>query len=97
MDPEGWRLVAEHCIEAEADGPVQGEAEAELLRRLEGRLVDLLEGLTEGACLVIESAAGTDWPKTRERRRDVIIDGENRYHFHWRVEPPLRLGVWEPA
>lgn len=86
--------VREHLLEAEADGPVQGEAEALLLERLEAAIDAVLETLAPDEVAVIESAPGTDWPKTRERRKDVIIDGENRFHFHWRVEPPLRLGVW---
>ncbi len=86
--------VREHLLEAEADGPVQGEAEALLLERLEAAIGGVLAKLGPGEVALIESAPGTDWPKTRERRKDVIIDGENRFHFHWRVEPPLRVGIW---
>jgi hypothetical protein len=91
---EGRTRVEEHLLEAEADGPVQGEAEALLLDRLQTAMQAVLDGLADGEVAVIESAPGTDWPKTRERRRDVIVEGENRFHFHWRIEPPLRLGVW---
>jgi hypothetical protein len=24
----------------------------------------------------------------------VVVDGENRLYFFWRVDPPLRLGVY---
>jgi hypothetical protein len=81
-------------LEAVTDGPVQGEAEAALLDRLEEELNRCLSELSPGEVLVVESAPGVDWPKTRERRKDVVVDGENRFHFHWRVEPPLRVAVY---
>jgi len=81
-------------LEAVTDGPVQGEAEAALLDRLEEELNRCLAELSPGEVLVIESAPGVDWPKTRERRKDVVVDGVNRFHFHWRVEPPLRVAVY---
>ncbi len=88
--------VAEHAVDATAHGAVQAEAEAALLDELRARLDAHLADLGPGEVLVIESAPGVDWPKTRERRKDVIVEGENRYHFHWWIEPPLRLGVYRP-
>ncbi len=85
-----------HLLDATAHGAVQAEAEQALLDLLEARLREVLEGLGPSEVLVIESHPGVDWPKTRERRKDVIIDGENRFHFHWWVEPPLRVVVYRP-
>ncbi|CAN5797407.1 hypothetical protein BH23GEM11_BH23GEM11_13200 [soil metagenome] len=86
--------VREMQLETATDGPVQADAEAALLDQLNERLDRCLSELSPGEVLVIESAPGVDWPKTRERRKDVIVDGENRFHFHWRVEPPLRVAVY---
>jgi hypothetical protein len=86
--------VKEVELEAATDGPVQATAEAALLEQLEEGLNRCLAELSAGEVLVIESAPGVDWPKTKERRKDVVVDGENRFHFHWRVEPPLRVAVY---
>ena len=48
--------------------------------------------LEEGEVLVVESREGEDHPKTRDRKKNVVVDGGNRLYFYWRVEPPLRLG-----
>jgi|GEM_PF-206289 len=86
--------VREVFLEAASDGPVQSDAEALLLDRLRASLDACLADLAEGEVAVVESQSGVDWPKTRERRKDVIVDGENRFHFHWRVEPPLRISIY---
>jgi hypothetical protein len=88
--------LSEHAVDATTHGSVQAEAEEALLEELRAGLDARLDALAPGEVLVIESAPGVDWPKTRERRKDVIVDGENRFHFHWWVEPPLRLGVYRP-
>jgi hypothetical protein len=88
--------ATEHRLEAKANAPVQADAEQALLDQLRKRLDAVLAGLAEGEVAVIESQPGLDWPRTRERRKDVIVDGENRFHFHWRVEPPLRVVVHRP-
>jgi hypothetical protein len=90
------RMVAvrEVLVESTSDGPVQAEAEALLLDRLRASLDALLADLAEGEVGVVENQPGVDWPKTRERRKDVIVDGENRFHFHWRVDPPLRISIY---
>lgn len=88
-----WVQVSEHALDARAEGPVQDEAEQELL-------ADLLEQLTaleeagEDEALVVESEQGKDWPKSRHEQKNVIVEGENRLYFHLRVEPPLRVGVY---
>ncbi len=90
----GNRAVSTEKIGAEADGDVQRHAERELLGKLEQALRDHVAALGPGQVLVVMNER-TDWPKTRERREGVIVDGENRFHFHWWVDPPLKVGVFE--
>ena len=89
-----YRAVTTTEVGAEADGDVQRHAERELLAKLEGALGGMVAGLGDGRVLVVLNERD-DWPKTRERREAVIVEGENRFHFHWWVDPPLRVGVFE--
>lgn len=91
---DGYEAVDSQEIGAEADGDVQRHTERELLAKLEQALRDHVAALGSGQVLVVMNDR-TDWPKTRERREAVIVDGENRFYFHWWVDPPLRVGVFE--
>ncbi len=91
---DGYRAVATDELGAEADGDVQRHAERELLARLEEALRERVAALDSGQVAVVLNER-TDWPKTRERREAVIVEGENRFHFHWWVGPLLRVGVFE--
>ncbi len=86
--------VREEGLAGETEGPVQSEAEAALLQDLQGRVKALLEELDDGEVLLVENEQGVDYPKVRDRKRGIIVEGENRLYFHWRVDPPLRLGVY---
>ena len=88
-----WTRVETDQLHASADAPVQRDAERTLLARLEVALRERAAGLAEDQILVVANDRG-DWPKTRERREGVIVDGENRFHFHWWISPPLRVEVW---
>lgn len=79
-------------VRAEADGPVQRHAERGLLTKLERAVEEREAALEPGQVLVVVNERN-DWPRTRERREAVIVDFENRFHFHWRVDPPLRLAA----
>ena len=93
-DFEGrYTVVAKDEVSAEADGDVQRHAERALLAKLERSLEDRVAALGPGQVVVVLNERD-DWPKTRERREGVIVDGENRFHFHWWVDPPLRLAVY---
>lgn len=89
-----FERIEEHVIEAEADGPVQDETEAALLDVLLGKIWQLDERLAASEVLVVENEPGKDYPKTRCESHNVIVDGENRLHFDYRVGPPLRLGLY---
>lgn len=83
-------------IGAEANGEVQKDVEAKVLQIMEEALLAKANDLSEGQVLLILNGKD-DQPKTRERRENVIVDGENRFHFRWWVEPPLRVQVFKTA
>ena len=90
-----YSKVAEFAVEDETEGPVQSEAEAEILARLESLVRARTDGLAPGQVLLVENEQGVDYPKLRNRQERLIVRGENRLYFRWRVEPPLRLGLYE--
>ena len=91
---ESYEAGEAHDLVAEAEGPVQTEAEATVLVDLEAQLKALVEGLGEGGVVVVESEPGRDYPKMKETRSNVIVDGENKFHFRRYVEPPLKVRVY---
>ncbi len=90
---EEHHRVASHELVAEADGPVQDHAEQLLLARLEEKLLTLEANIDADEVLVVENEAGRDYPKTRQRTKNVVVEGENKLHFYLHVDPPLRIGV----
>ena len=89
-----YEFETRHELRAHAEGPVQDHTEQLLLDRLESQLFELEAGLESGCVLIVENADGTDYPKTRQTTRNVIHEGENRLHFTYTVEPPLRIGIY---
>jgi hypothetical protein len=89
-----YHRVATHELEAEADGPVQDHTEQLLLARLEEKLLILESHVSGDEVLVVENEAGHDYPKTRQKTKNVIVEGENKLHFYLHVDPPLRIGVY---
>ena len=89
-----YEKVDERAFSPETEGDVHDQAEEDLLDSLEESVKEVLVGLGEGEVLVVESREGEDYPKTRDRKKNVIVEGENRLYFYWRIEPPLRLGVY---
>ncbi len=83
-----------HNLVAEAEGPVQTEAERVVLDDLEAQLDALVEGVGEGGMVMVESEPGQDYPKMKEIRSNVIVDGKNKFHFRRYVEPPLKVRVY---
>jgi len=92
-----YETVATHQLVAEADGDVQDETEQALLVLLEERLNAVAETLSPGEILVVENEQGHDYPKTRQKISNVIVEGENRLRFHYTLEPPLRVSVRRPS
>lgn len=89
----GFETLSSHDLVAEAEGNVQDHTEQVLLDRLEAQLQELGKDLGDAAVFVIENEQGNDWPKTRQKTSNVVVEGENRLHFHYSVAPPLRVTV----
>lgn len=89
-----YEHLVTHDIGAEAEGSVQDHTEQLLLDRLESRLFELEAGLDPDCVLVVENKEGREYPKTKQRTRNVIVEGENRLHFIYTVAPDLRAGVY---
>lgn len=96
---EEWLLrhekTSEQSLTAAAEGGVKDDAEKELLVRLRRSVEALQATLPAGAVLLVENSRD-DHPKTRDTTKDVPDPLGNRLHFSWRVDPPLRLGVYMP-
>jgi len=90
---ERYEKVSVSLIGGETEGAVQSEAEAELIRAVDSDLRELLTSLREGEVLLVENQQGVDYPKLKDRKERVIMEGENRFYFHWRVDPQLRIGL----
>jgi hypothetical protein len=88
-----FATVAAHELVAEAEGDVQDHTEEVLLKKLEAQIEALRGALGEGQFLVVENEQGHDWPKTKQKTTNVVVEGENRLHFHYSVAPPLRVTV----
>ena len=86
--------ISEHLLEAEADGDVQDEVESAMLGKLLDQLEQIDGDLAEGEFVLIESEKGEDYPRTRTRTKDVVVDGDNRFKFHSSVSPPLKVAVF---
>ena len=86
--------ISEHLLEAESEGDVQDEVESAMLKKLLDQLEEIDGDLTEGEFILIESEPGQDYPKTRTRQKNVVVDGENRLHFYSSVSPPLKVAVF---
>lgn len=91
---EEYERVGEQQLTAAAEGSVKDETEQQLLASLRAQLTQLEEELGQRHLLVVESEPGRDYPKTRDRTTTLVVGGENRLHFQWTVDPPLKLGVW---
>jgi hypothetical protein len=81
-------------LTATSEGHVQSLVEHAVLHSLEEQVLDLEQQLGAHAVLVVENEAGRDQPKTRGSQRTLVEQGENRLHFQFVVDPPLRLGIY---
>jgi hypothetical protein len=94
--PDAYSKLDSVELQTEADGPVQYETKQLLLDRLRAKVEELLARLPEGGLLVVENESGHDYPKTRQQTKNAVEDGENRLHFEYTMEPPLRLTTFRP-
>jgi len=93
-DLASFTKVGTHELVAEAEGAVQDETERVLLDRLAEQVLALDRGLAAGELLVIDNDQGNDWPKTKQKTTNVIVQGENKLYFHYSMAPALRATVW---
>lgn len=91
---ERYGRGAERELAAETEGGVKDEVEQALLVSLRGQLDEAQAGLGDGEVLLVENESGKDYPKTRDRTRTTVVEGENRRHFTYTVDPPLRVAVY---
>lgn len=89
-----YERVTEHALAASGDGDVQGEVEEAVLAQLLAQLEAIERAATPDTVLVIENEQGKDPAKTVGRQNTVVVGYENRLHFRYDVEPPLRVGVY---
>jgi hypothetical protein len=90
---ESYERLEARELTAAAEGVVQGEAEERLLQSLLEQLQAMVAAAGDGV-LLIESAQGVDYPKTRHTQTTQVVDGANRLYFRFTVEPPLRVAVY---
>lgn len=81
---------------ARAKGGVQGEVKHQVLESLQEQLAELERALEDGTVLLIESRHGVDHPKARGKQTTIVVEAENRLVFEYTIDPPLRLGVFDP-
>ncbi len=91
---EKYQPVAKHELVARAAGGVQHECEEQVLRELRQQLDTLQMRLLTGQVLFIESEAGKDYPKMREKQQTIVVGMDNRLHFERTIDPPLRVAVY---
>ena len=86
--------ISEHLLDAESEGDVQDEVESAMLQKLLDQLQEIDGDLTEDEFILVESEPGQDYPKTRTRQKNVVVDGENRLYFYSSVSAPLKVAVF---
>ena len=90
-----YELIETVHLTSEAEGDVQHEAEQLLLDRLLEKGKAAAERLPEDGIAVVENErGGQDQPRPRQKIRTLVVDGENRLHFEYRIDPPLRISLY---
>lgn len=91
---QAYERGAAHELAADAAGDVQGEVEEAVLKTLREELASLEASLADGEVLLIENEMGVDQAKTRGAQTTQVVGGENRLHFTYSIDPPLRVAVF---
>ena len=94
---DGWELVDRREVVGETAGDVKTEVESALLEDLERQLATILEEAQDGHVALVENELGQDHPKLRDATTTSVVDGANRLHFTYTVDPPLRVAVYRPT
>ena len=92
---EAYELIETVEMTAEAEGDVQSETEQLLLDRLREQAQAAVDSLPGGGIAVVANErGGRDQPKPRQAIGNVVVEGENRLHFTYHVDPPLRIELY---
>ena len=92
-----YELIETVLLTSEASGDVQSETEQLLLDRLLDKGRAAAERLPEGGISIVENErGGGDQPKPRQKISNVIVEGENKLHFDYHIDPPLRISLYRP-
>jgi hypothetical protein len=89
--------VSSHALTAEGEGDVHDAVEQMMLDHLEAQLRSVMDGMDDGDVLYVPSAQDAEYPKTRTRTKNVIVEGQNRLYFYGSIDPPLRVGVYRKS
>jgi hypothetical protein len=87
-----YQRIGEYLISGKSDAATQKDAEESLLAELLQQIGVLQRGLADGDVLLFENEPGKDFPRLHEQQKGVLVDGQNKIHFFWHVDPPIRLG-----
>ena len=91
-----YERAAEHLLTASTEGDTQHDVETALLAALLGDLRRLEAQAATGDVLLIENESGVDYPRLHSTQRTVVVGFENRLHFTYTVDPPIRVAVYRP-
>ena len=88
--------VSEHFLTGSTEGDTQNEVETGLLAALLRDLRAIESDAPQGDVLLVENESGVDYPRLHSTQRTVVVGFENRLHFTYTVDPPIRIGVYRP-
>ena len=92
-----YELIETVHLTSEAEGDVQAETEQLLLDRLLEKGRAAAERLPEDGIAIVENErGGQDQPRPRQKIKTVVEGGENRLHFQYLIDPPLRISLYRP-
>ena len=92
---QDYELIETVLLTSEAEGDVQYETEQLLLDRLLEKGQAAAEKLPEDGIAIVEnSRGGQDQPRPRQKITTHVVDGENRLHFAYSIDPPLRISLY---
>lgn len=85
---------AEHNLVASGDGDIQTDVETGILNTLLADIHALEAATAADDVLLIENEPARDYPKLHSTQRTIVVGFENRLHFTYTVDPPLRIGIY---
>lgn len=81
-------------ITAEVAGDVKVEVKRGMLEEILEQLRDVERSAGEEHVVLVENDRRKDHPKTRDETTTKVIAGQNRLHFVYTIDPPIRVGVY---